>query len=321
MAVNRAGSEDAPETEYLCKHRKHFVVVKPQMSAKLDQIKNNRFQILMSKKHLAPKEVAASNAAQVSQFMNFSKVNTLINKKTALAMKKKEDKNQPNEALAFLRALNIFPQTAFAPERFVDPSAQTHKAKKRDKLATKLLQGEALAVADSKPATPTSRPEDEALNRALKRVELELTYATLALELINEGEMIDGKYILVQFLGSLQGSQLFRRLIKAEAYVYYSVNMVINRIPDDYFEMILLHKLNRYKEYSTRVDEQICRLSDNRLSVFDAGIDNLFHCNMENNTLNSIIGNIFQRNVGITQQIRGLVFQNDAYIVRYNLRP
>lgn len=98
------------------------------------------------------------------------------------------------------------------------------------------------------------------------------------------------------------------------------MNMVINRIPDDYFEMILLHKLNRYSEYSTRVDKQICRLSDNRLSVFDAGIDNLFHCNMENNTLNNIIGNIFQRNVGITQQIRGLIFQNEAYIVRHNLR-
>lgn len=118
----------------------------------------------------------------------------------------------------------------------------------------------------------------------------------------------------------MQESQLFRKFIKAEAYIYYSMNMVINRIPDDYFEMILLNKLNRYSEYSTRVDKQICRLSDSRLSVFDAGIDNLFHCNMENNTLNNIIGNIFQRNVGITQQIRGLIFQNEAYIVRHNLR-
>jgi hypothetical protein len=33
------------------------------------------------------------------------------------------------------------------------------------------------------------------------------------------------------------------------------MNMVINRIPDDYFEMIRLEILNRYKEYSFRVDK------------------------------------------------------------------
>ena len=151
----------------------------------------------MSKKHLAPKEALSSNASQVSQFMNFSKVNTLISKKTPLALKKKDEKNQPNEALVFLRTLNIFPQTAFAPERFADPSAQNHKSKRRDKFPAKILQAEGLAVADSKPPTPQSHPEDEALNRALKRVEIELTWATLAEELTNESGMIDGKYILV----------------------------------------------------------------------------------------------------------------------------
>lgn len=158
-------------------------MIKPQMYPKLDLIKNNRFQILMSKKHLNHKEVVSSNASHLrlaasdgpTQFMNFSKVNTLINKKNTLAIKKKDEKNQPNEALVFLRTLNIFPQTAFVPEKFADPSAQNHKSKKRDKFSTKVLQTESLAVADSKPTTPKSHPDDEALNRALKRIEVELT--------------------------------------------------------------------------------------------------------------------------------------------------
>lgn len=151
------------------------MVIKPQMYPKLDLIKNNRFQILMSKKHLSQKEALSSNASQVAQFMNFSKVNTLINKKAPLAIKKKDEKNQQNEALVFLRTLNIFPQTAFVPERFADPSAQNHKSKKREKFPGKISPAEGLAVADSKPPTPQSHPEDEALNRALKRIELELT--------------------------------------------------------------------------------------------------------------------------------------------------
>lgn len=188
-AADRPGcEEDTPETEYLCRHRKHFVVIKPQVCAKLDLIKSNRFQILMSKKHLAPKELAASNASHAgSQFLNLGKVSALVSahtsslnlqkpaKKAALAPKQKEAKNQPNEALLFLRTLNISPQTAFVPERFVDPSAQNHKTKKRDKVSTKLLQTEALASAEAKPPTPKGHAEDEALNKALKRVEQELS--------------------------------------------------------------------------------------------------------------------------------------------------
>ena len=139
----------------------------------------------------------------------------------------------------------------------------------------------------------------------------------LSRNLVYKDELLDDKYILVFQVIKFRSSELFTKF--SQSYIYYSINQVLNRIPKKFYCDILLKEMNKYEKYYERV-HKTQSLSDNRLSVFDLGIDNIQYCFIHNHTFNQIVQKIISPPTMQRNQIKNLIFQNQRCQVRHMLR-
>ena len=131
----------------------------------------------------------------------------------------------------------------------------------------------------------------------------------LSRNLVYKDELLDEKYILVFQVVKFRSSELFTKF--SQSYIYYSINQVLNRIPKRFYCEILLKEMNRYDKYYERVHlQQKSSLSDNRLSVFELGIDNIQYCFIHNHTFNQIVQKIMSPPTMQKNQIKNFIFQN-----------
>ena len=126
------------------------------------------------------------------------------------------------------------------------------------------------------------------------------------------------KYVLIFKYQALLTSNLFSK--PAQSFIYYSVYQVLSKISQRYYKQIIDVEFNKYREYQKRVDHLINRRSDDRLSNFKPGMDNIKHMFGQNYAMVQIIKNLLMSTGSMTKQIRSMIFQSKLCLVRHLLR-
>ena len=254
-------SQQAEETIYMCKWRKHFIHMKSGQETKFTAIRFNQYQILMMSNKQTAQPVKKTQTREISDTLSVGTTShepkKFVSFTQGVQAKKKPKKDaKDNQAEKFLETNCLLPQTVFNSDNFkVNNEKDSGTQRNFFVSSTKL----------------TNLPQQGVLVKIEKQYNLD----KLSRQLIKPAEVLDSKYILIFKFSNFQESELFQKF--QQSFIYYSIHQVLNRISVSYYKQIMGNQLNQYRTHQMRVDSQIQKYADDNIAKFPAGFENIRH--------------------------------------------